>query len=449
MLRICNFFNACLLTACWYSQMAAAADIMQAYRDAVATNPVLQQAIANSEAVQEQQPQARAGLMPRVDAGANYTQTFNHDINAPRNRFTGIRREKSFDDHSYDVTLTQPVYDRAVGYRIQQAESNADQANANVEANQQDLVIRVAESYFLVLGALDNLTFRIADKNAITRQLEQAKRRFEVGLITVTDVAEAQALYDLAIADELDARKILSDRREVLRVVTGKYYDQLNVLDPKAPLDPVQPTDPEAWVKIALENNPQVQSALFEVESSRANIQVQRSGHYPLVDLQGRNLHSNDGATDVKGNEVSLRLQIPLFTGGAVSASTRQAAYEHEASKQRLEQTQRDIIRQVRSSYIGLETARSRVKALDQAVASSRSRLEATQAGFDVGTRTIVEVLNAERDLLAAVRDLALSRYDYIVNRLRLLQAAGRISGPKQIEAVNAWLRLPKEAQPQ
>lgn len=438
----------CLLAAVWWGRPATAADIMEAYRDAVATNPALRQAIANSEAVQEQQPQARAGLLPRVDAGATYTQHFSYDINVPRNRFAGVRRERVFDDHSYDVTLTQPLYDRAVGYRIQQAESNANQASANVEVSQQDLVIRVAESYFQALAALDNLTFRIADKNAIARQLEQAKRRFEVGLITVTDVAEAQALYDLAVADELDARKDLTDRREALRVVTGKYYDQLNVLDEKAPLDPVKPADPEAWVKIAMENNPQIQSALFQVESSRANIQVQRSGHYPLVDLQGRNVHSNQGATDTRGNEVGLRLQIPLFSGGAVSASTRQAAYEHEAAKERLEQTQRDIIRQVRDAYIGLETARSRVKALEQAVISSRSRLEATQAGFDVGTRTVVEVLNAERDLLRAERDLSLSRYDYILNRLRLLQAAGRITGLREMEAINAWLRLPKEPQP-
>jgi outer membrane protein len=192
-----------------------------------------------------------------------------------------------------------------------------------------------------------------------------------------------------------------------------------------------------------------VQSAAYNVETTQENIEVQRSGHYPKLDLQASKYKTNAFDLDTSANQVGVVLNVPLFEGGLVSAKTREAAYQHEAAKEQLEQVQRQVVRQVRNSYQGLETARSRVKALQQAVISNRSSLEATQAGFDVGTRTIVDVLNAERDLLSTIRDLSISRYQYITNRLQLLQAAGQITGQKQIEAINAWLRPPKEKQPQ
>jgi outer membrane protein len=446
-----RLLNAGLLMLAVCAQAAVAADIMEAYKDAVASDPQLLQAAANREATQEQKPQARAQLLPTLGTGADYTYDYYHKpYGVPAFRLGPGARPGATSPNTYDatVTLTQPLYNRAAEYGIKQAEANASQGDADLDTAQQDLVVRVVQLYFGVLGALDNLTFRIADKDAIARQLEQAKRRFEVGLLTVTDVAQAQARYDLATADELDARRTLADSREALRAVTGKYYNQINVLDEKAPLDPVKPNDPDAWVKIALDNNPQVRSATFAVESSRENIEVQKSGHYPTLNLEGSNSYANQGANTFTDNQVSLKLQIPLFEGGAVSARTREAAYLHESAKEKLEQVQREVIRSVRNSYQGLETARSRVKALETAVVSNRSALEATQAGFDVGTRTIVDVLNAERDLLSAIRDLSLSRYDYIINRMQLIQAAGQITGRKQMEAINAWLRLPKEKQP-
>jgi outer membrane protein len=229
--------------------------------------------------------------------------------------------------------------------------------------------------------------------------------------------------------------------------VTGRYYEQVSLLDPDAPLDPVDPDDPEAWVSIALENNPQVLSAAFGVERAQENVQVQKSGHYPTLDLRAQAAKSNEANIDTRSNNIGLELTIPLYQGGAVNARTREAAYRYEAAKEVLERVQRDVVRRTRDSYVGLETARSRVSALAQAVKSNRSGLEATQAGFDVGTRTIVDVLDSERDLLLAIRDLAVSRYDYILNRLRLLQAAGRIS-EKQMETISVWLRPPEKPQP-
>jgi outer membrane protein len=443
-----QLFKCCLIASILCLSNANAANILDAYRDAAASDPLLRQAAAETQADQELKPQARALLLPDLRAGATYDRTYNFDRDAPSGSFVVDSDNKtSFDSRRYDLTLTQPVYDREALYRIREANAFINQSEADFIAAQQDLVLRVAERYFEVLEALDTLTFAIADKEAIARQLEQAKRRYEVGLITITDVLEAQARFDLADADEISARRLLSDAREALREVTGQYYEQINVLDPEAPLDPVDPDDPEAWVSIALENNPQVLSAAFGVERAQENIQVQKSGHYPTLNFRAQAAKSNEANIDTRSNNVGLELTIPLYQGGAVNSRTREAAYQHEAAKEILERAQRDVVRRTRDAYIGLETARRRVKALAQAVKSNRSGLEATQAGFDVGTRTIVDVLDAERDLLLAIRDLAVSRYDYIINRLRLLQAAGRVS-EKQMEAISFWLRPPEKTQP-
>lgn len=428
-------FSLTLLLIISCSQTAAAADLLEAYRDAAATNPQLRAAAADRQANQETKPQARALLLPSLNASGVYDrfENFNQD-NSDRS---------SFDNRSVDITLSQPIYNRESQYRIRQADAVVDQANADFVTAQQDLILLVVERYFNVLAAIDNLTFRTADKNAIARQLEQARRRFEVGLVTITDVLEAQARFDLAVADELDARNQLANSREALREVTGEYYDLFQRLDEDAPIEPIDPADPDAWVDIALDKNPEVVSALFGVNSAQENIEVQRSGHYPTLGLQGRYFDNNNNSIDSDGNQILLQLDVPIYQGGAVNSRTREAAYQFEAAKERLEEVQRDVIRQTRDAYRGLETARSRIRALAQARTSNESSLEATQAGFDVGTRTIVDVLNAERDLLRAIRDLAISRYDYIVNRLRLLRAAGLISAD-EVRTINEWLIVPE-----
>jgi outer membrane protein len=423
----------CLTASC--GTVVNAADILEVYRDAAATNPQLYGAAADRRAIQELKPQARALLLPSLSGSGVY------------GRFEGFRQDRSnrssSDNRSFDVTLSQPLYNRESRYRIRQADVVVEQADADFVTVQQDLILTVVERYFDVLATIDNLTFRTADKGAIGRQLEQARRRFEVGLVTITDVLEAQARFDLAVADEIDARNQLANTREALREITGEYYDLFQRLDDEAPVEPVDPTDPDAWVAIALANNPEVVSSRLNVASARENIEIQKSGHYPTVDLQGRYFDNNTGSIDTDGNEILLQLNVPFYQGGAVNSRTREAAFQFESAKERLEEVQRDAILQTRDAYRGLETARSRIKALSQARVSNESSLEATQAGFDVGTRTIVDVLNAERNLLEAIRDLSISRYDYIVNRLRLLRAAGKISS-QDIKAVNQWLRPPE-----
>jgi outer membrane protein len=436
MARLARLLQASLVLGAIGGPAAWAADLTEAYRDAAASDPQLRQVAANREATQEVKPQARALLLPDLRATGSYDRTYNFDNDAlPDSASKG-----SYDSRNYSLTLSQPIYNRETQYRIKQADSAISQADETLVSAQQKLITQVTELYFQVLSALDTLTFTIADKSAIARQLEQAKRRFEVGLITITDVYEAQARFDLANASEIEARNQVSKAREALRQVTGKEYPQFNVLDPKAPLDPVEPANADAWVTMAINNNPDIRSARFAVDSARDNIEVQRSGHYPTLGLKATKYDNNEGIVNRDADQIGVELTIPLYQGGAVSSRTRQAAYEYQAAQEALERTQREVIRNTRDSYRGLETARSRVKALEQARISNQSSLEATQAGFDVGTRTIVDVLNAERDLLRAIRDLSVSRYDYIINRLRLLEASGQISD-RAIEAVNRWLR--------
>lgn len=429
----------CGLLSATYLQTGWAVDILEAYQQAVISDPQLRAAAADRQANQEARPQARALLLPTLDAGATVDRNFNVDSNIPG-------ADSAFNSHNYSLNLTQPVFNQANNVRVRQAESVINQAEADFMTAQQDLIVRVTERYFGVLSALAELIFASSNKNAIARQLEQAKRRFEVGLITITDVFEAQAQFDLATADEISARNAVADAVEALREVTGESYQNINDLSEEGPLDKPDPADPEQWVRLALDNNPQLLSAAFGVEVSRENVNLQKAGHYPRVDLTASYSDRDTGITETSDGVIGLQLNIPLYQGGAVVSRTREAAYQYESAKQNLERLQRQILRQVRDSYRGLETAISRVQAFDQARVSNRSSLEATEAGFEVGTRTIVDVLDAQRDLLSAERDYAQSRYDYIINFLRLKQAGGNLESD-DLENLNRWLTVTRDRQ--
>lgn len=412
-----RLFAGLILTAS--SQAVEAEGLLEVFRQAAINDPQLKAAAATCLATLEIEPQARALLLPQISAGAQLDRNFSVDPGP----------DSAFNSHSYSLNLSQPLFRQ--GARVQQrlADSIVNQAQADFLAAQQALILRVAERYFDVLAELDNLSFREAEQKAIARQLEQASRRFEVGLITITDVHEAQAAFDLSEAEVITAGNQLSDSLEALREVTGQYYEKLNELEEEIPLTLPEPADPEAWVVLAIANNPQLLSAAFAVEAARENINLQRADRYPTVDLVASHFDSDsDRGNNISGNAIGLRLNILLYQGGAIASRTREAAYSHEAAKQGLENQQRFVIRQVRNAYRGLEAAISRVNALNQARISNQSALEATEAGFDVGTRTIVDVLNAQQELYRARRDYAQSRYDYILNKLRLQQAAGQLA---------------------
>ncbi len=422
------------MVAALFGQPAGAEDLLQVYRQSLESDPALKAAAASRQASQEAKPQARALLLPNVGVTASQGNTFGV-VGSP----TG---SSSSDNHNYVIGLTQPIYNRASQVQQRLAEEAVKQADADFSNAEDDLILRVSQGYFGVLAAIDNLTFATAEKNAFARQLEQANRRFEVGLATITDVYDAQARFDGAVSLEINAINTLANAREFLRQLSGQDYARLNVLSERMPLALPKPNDPEQWVRMALDNNLTLRSAGFGVEQARENIRLQKAGHYPSLDLNASRADLDNAFNRTISSQVNLQLTIPLYSGGAVSSRSRQAAYNYEASRQNLENLQRDAVRTVRNAYRGQETAISQINALDQTRVSTRSALEATQAGYEVGTRTIVDVLNAERNVFLAEREYAAARYSYIANYLVLKQAAGQLSEADMVE-INGWLGEP------
>ena len=412
-----------------------AEDLLQIYRQSLDSDPALKAAAASRESAQEAKPQARALLLPNVAVTAEQGRSFGV-AGSP----TG---KSSFNSHNYAIGLKQPIYNRASQVQQRLADAVVNQSDVDFHNAQNGLILRVSLGYFGVLFALDNLTYATAAKNAFARQLEQANRRFEVGLATITDVYDAQARFDNAVSVEIENLNKLADARESLRQLTGQEYAQLNLLSERMPLSLPKPSDPEAWVSMALESNLNLRSAAYGVDQARENIQRQKAGHYPTLDLKASRANLDNSITDTSSSQVNLELTIPLYSGGAVSSRSREAAYGYEAARQSLENLQRDTIRTVRNAYRGQETAISQIKALDQTRVSTRSALEANQAGYEVGTRTIVDVLDAERNVYLAEANYAAARYAYIANYLTLRQAAGQLSEADLTE-INGWLGGPR-----
>ena len=388
------------------------------------------------------------------------------ETSGPRSFFddTGERRlvdaDIETDVFSWDVTLRQSLFrwDQVVGLR--QADKTVARAEAVREAAQQDLIIRVAQRYFDVLAAEDRLTSIHADRTAIARQLEQAKQRFEVGLIAITDVQESQAAYDNAVANEIAAKRSLATAREFLREITGEYVSELSAPAEDFPLITPDPSDEASWVDMALTQNLTLLASRIDEQLARDQIALQRTGHYPTLDLVANTSEDKSDQTTTTAfgtsidsltnprDSITLQLSVPIFSGGGTSSRVREAVYLHRAAREQLQRVTRETERQARDAYLGFVSERSRVKALNQAVASSRTALQATEAGFEVGTRTIVDVLNSQFTLYQAITNYYQSRYDYVLNALRLKQAAGNLA-VQDLERIDQYLEERKSPEQQ
>jgi outer membrane protein len=420
-------------------------DLLAIYDVAHQNDPKLQQAEATYQADLEVRPQSRALLLPDFNFSVNTTD--NDQNRQYQNSNTNFiqQGQDNFNSHGYQFNITQPLFNLSSFVQYQQAGVKVQQAADEVMAARQDLIVRVAQAYFNVLAAQDDLEFAQSEKKADAQQLEQTKQQYKVGLIAITDVNEAQASYDLSVAQEIQAQNSLANAREALRVITGKSYDNLQPLGDKLPLTIPAPEDIEAWTKTALELNPQLRAAQHAAEVARQQVNLQRAGHYPTVDLlvnSGDSVSSGGsfGGNEIYSTSVGVQLNLPIFQGGLVSSKTREANDRFVAAQQTLEEQRRDTINQTRESYLGVTSNISLVKAYNQAIISNTSRLEATEAGLEVGTRTTVDVLNARRDLFASRRDYAQARYNYIVNILQLKGAAGTLTRNDLLD-VNKWLQ--------
>jgi len=423
---------------------AAADNLLSVYRQALDADPAYRAATAAWQAALEAKPQSRAGVLPSLTLSGNLSRDrFDPRTDSPTTYAT---------NQNYGIGLRQPVYRRDRFIQLQQADSRIAQADAQYAAARQDLILRVAIRYFAVLGARDNLAFVRADKEALTRTLDQARQRFEVGLAAITDTLKAQAAYDIALSDEISAEQALADAREALHELTGAEPAALDVLKKDIPLNVPEPDDQEQWVASAVEQNPLLLAATAAAETARREIQVQRSGHYPNVDITADYSYRDTqfgGITPLERNDsaIGIELTMPLYQGGLVNSQTREQRSLYQQALEQQEQQLRATERQTHNNYRGIVSNISRVQALRKAIESNAKAYEAAKSGFDVGTRDIVDVLDAQRELLRARRDHARSRYDYLLNTLRLKQAAG-ILEEADLAQVNALLTAAQAPEP-
>ncbi len=422
----------------WLGPMPAMAqDLVQIYELALQSDTVLKQAEANRMAIGENEDQAIGKLLPTLDLSANHSwNRLNNTKSSPNFRGSGIQ---NYWDNNFTLNLTQPLFRWNYWVELSQADNQIAQAEALYQDEIQNLMVRVAAAYFDILVAEESLTFTRAEKDAIGRQLEQAQERYNVGIISMVDVYEARAAFDKVKADEIKTQNELDNNKERLREIVGQIELDLLGLNQSLPLNKPDPDDLNAWGKIAENQNLKVLAALNAAEVARKTIDIQRSGHYPTVDIVGAyGVTDNNSSFGLRGDQerVGVQLNLPLFAGGSVNSRTRQAHYRHEQAKEKLNETRRAVERQVKDAYRGVIASISQVNALQAALTSMQSSLEATEAGLEVGTRTMIDVLASQRNLYEAKRNYARVRYDYLLNGLKLKQSSSTVNA-QDLAAIN------------
>jgi outer membrane protein len=429
-----------LLLPLAFTPRAGAEDLLGIYDLAVKSDPTLREAEQSLFATREDKPQARALLLPNFGLSGNVDYT---DVQSRGNNFAGsFDRGDRYSSYGAQAVLNQSIYNRADWVRLSQTDNTIAQAEAEYRNSQIDLMVRTTQAYFEVLRAADAVRVGEALVAADERQLEQSKQRFEVGLVAITDVNDSQAAYDRSRANLITGKNALDNAWEALRRIVGPVTVPLARLGDRLPLAPPQPDDINVWAETALANNYGIIAAKQAAEAARKQIEVERSGYYPSVDMQAGYDISRSNAqfnTDSDTGFIGLNLNVPIYQGGAVSSRTRQAGHQFRAAQDRLDQQRRAVINQVKDAFRGVISSISDVKARQAAIVSARSSLESTQAGLEVGTRTQVDVLNAQRQLFQAEFDYLSSRYDYIINGVLLHQATSTLTRDVLAKG-NAWL---------
>jgi len=439
-----------MITVLFVTAPAFAVDLVGIHDLAVKSDPQLQAAAFRRQATGENERQAWSNLLPTISGSASLTRGDNETSIAG----TTVS-ESDVDNESYGLNLRQSLYAQSNYEQLDIARGQVTQAEAIYNIAYQDFLVRVAGGYFGVLTAQDGVIFAEAEEKALQRQFEQAEQRFEVGLTAVTDVHESRAQYDNARARAIVSRNNLADAKQVLYELTGQYFEEYDPLQEVLPLVAPLPENAQEWVDMAMLYNPSVVAAHNGVEIADASMRLQRSGHYPTLDLTGsvsrftnnefiirddfqNPLFTTDLTNDDK--RIGIQLSVPIYQGGVVSSRTRQARHTLNAVNEDLDRQQRSAVRQTNNAYRAVIAGIEQVGAFGQAMISAEAALEATQAGFEVGTRTIVDVLIAQQRYFSAQRDNSLARHTYIVDHLRLKAAAGLLE-EQDLQKVNTILK--------
>ena len=437
------------LSLCGFAGLASAENLIQVYQQAKESNPDLRKSEAMRNAAYEKITETRGSLLPQLGLAGGFDLVKNHrgeitddlvknhrgEITDPSNRQHTTKNDSRTDRWSGSVSLSQSLFDMSRWYNLNISEQQAGIQDVAYRAQQQQLILDTSVAYFNVLRALDAFSFIQAQKSAIGKQLDQTQQRFKVGLVAITDVHDAQAQYDKTLADEVSRRNDVDNALEDLRLVTGLTYAQLSQLNTKSFRTKAAPLV-SALLKEAESNNLTLLSARLAQTVAREQIRLSESGHYPTLDLTAssglsdtRTRLDDDRTTNKSGqHQVGVQLSVPLYTGGRTQSQVRQAQYNFIGSSEDLESTHRNVIRNVRSSHNNISAAISTITAYEQTVVSAQSSLDATLAGYNVGTRTIVDVLNATTYLYDAKTLLSNARYDYLINVLIMKQAQGSLN---------------------
>lgn len=426
------------------AQPAFSLDLVETYEKALSYDSGIAAAQARFESQQAASDVSQSALLPQIGA---YGDAQHIDIDGPN-------QDNSYRELNYGVQLTQPLFRADAWFQYDASQFQTDSARAQYNLAQQQLILDVATAYFDVLRAQDTVTTTQASEAAIQRQYEQAQERFDVGLIAITEVYEARASYDDSRSLRIAAENQVNIAREQLSRLTGEYSENLENLRQNFPLGRPDPMDPASWELTALEQNWSIQAAMYDLNASESGLKQAKAGHYPTLDLS-----ASYGKSDIHGMEqngpgvsplsqrdgettqgvIALNLKVPLYSGGGTQAGVRQQRSLVTVAEQSLNTVRRDVRVNTRSLYLTVNNNIETASALERTIISRRSALDATRAGYDVGTRNIVEVLDAERAYYVALRDYANSRYDYVNNTLQLKQAAGTLS-PRDLIELNNWL---------
>jgi outer membrane protein len=434
LMKLKPIFLATMLAASGWAQ---ADDLLETFHAAQANDPVFAAARAAQQAGLEKFPQGRSLLMPTINFTAN--TTYNDLTTNYRPVFPPLLTNSTigYNSNGYGLTLVQPLFRAQNWLAYSESELQAAQAVMQFKIAEQDLILRVAQAYFDVLIAQDSVQLAEAQKTAISEQLEQAKRNFEVGSATITDTLEAQARFDLTGAQQIAAQNDLEVKRSALQQLINKTPKDLKPLGKEFKPEPPQPPDMGKWLDASQQTNMQLAIAQANDQIAEKEVARYRSGHYPTVDLVANYNQNNSSASSFGGSlalassntakSVGLQLNVPIFQGGEVNSKLREAEANRERAKQELENARRTVDHQTRQSYLGVVSGMAQVQALQQALASSESLLEASKLGHDVGVRTNLDVLNAQQQLYSTRRDLYQAQYNYLLSELRLKAAVGSL----------------------
>jgi len=416
------------------SPIVNGADLSSIYQDALIHDSQLQGAKSELQATLEGRAQISAAYYPTIALNANALSNRSQTNSDPT---------ISHSSKGYGITLKQGLYHRDIIVSSREIDSGITQAQLGYALAEQELILRVANSYFDLLAAQDGLDLARAEKRAISQQLKQAKQRFDVGLSAITDVHEAQAGFDLVVAQEIAAQTSLDNTKETLREIVGKAIGEVSVLQVNLPLTAPDPADINHWIKLAYEENLSLKIQRVATEIARHGIDQANAGHHPSIDLVGSYDYSDNlgnSSDEKRSSYIGLRLDLPLYSGGYTRSKARESNFRYQQAQYALEQQRRATESAVRSSYLGVSTGISQVKAYRQALASNQTSYEATQAGFEAGTRTTLDLLNAQREQFRSRRDYAQARYNYLLATLKLKEVVGALT-ESDLQQINDYLK--------